>query len=50
MDHTGSPKLGCHFQNSENFGKLFMNTLVTGDGGLCFIDFCYSRTFTTRMG
>ena len=48
--HTGSPKLGCQFQNSENFGKISMKMLVTDDGGLHFVDFCKSRTFITGMG
>ena len=36
MGHTGSPELGCQFQNSKNIWKISMNTPVTGDGGLCF--------------
>ena len=39
---TGSPELGCQFQNLETFGKLSMDMPVTGDGGFCFVDFCDS--------
>ena len=48
--HTGSFKLGCHFQNSENFGEISINTLVTGDCGYCFVDFSDSRIAKAGIG